>query len=96
MIELITAAEAGIFIAFSVTVIGIGMAIRKRAIRNKQKRIEQDVRQSEQIGKLTRKETHEPEPQETQSPSTETPTENIDTDALLDSLKDDTEQQKSD
>ena len=88
MIELITAAEAGIFVAFSITVIGIGMAIRKRAMRNKQKRLEQDLSRSE-----TEKQIREPEPQETQNPQTETP-DQLDTDALLDSLRDDTEQPK--
>ena len=88
MIELITAAEAGIFVAFSITVIGIGMAIRKRAMRNKQKRLEQELSRSE-----TEKQIREPEPQETQNPQTETP-DQIDTDALLDSLRDDTEQPK--
>ena len=84
------------FVAFTVSGVGIGLAIRKRAIRKKQKRMAQDIKQSEQISKLTEKQTPEPEPQETQSPSTETPTGFIDTDALLDEIKDDSEHPKSD
>ena len=96
MIEIITAAEIGMFVAFTVSGVGIGLEIRKRAIRKKQKRIAQEIKQSEQISKLTEKQTPEPEPQETQSPQTETPTEHIDTDALLDEIKDDSEPPKSD
>ena len=59
MIEIITAAEIGMFVAFAVSGVGIGLAIRKRAIRKKQKRIAQDIKQSEQISKLTEKEADE-------------------------------------
>ena len=45
MIEIITAAEVGMFVAFAVSGVGIGLAIRKRAIRKKQKRIAQDIKQ---------------------------------------------------
>ena len=41
----LTPAQIGMFIAFSVAGIGIGMAMKRRAMRKKQRKVEQDVKE---------------------------------------------------
>ena len=40
----LTPAQIGMFIAFSIMIVGLGMAVKRRAMRKKQRKVEQDVK----------------------------------------------------
>ena len=79
----LTPAQIGMFIAFSIAIVGLGMAMKRRAMRKKQKAVEQDVKDHD-----IKKNVEHPEP--TQDKIHEG---KHDVDALLDSLKKDTEKE---
>ena len=79
----LTPAQIGMFIAFSIAIVGLGMAMKRRAMRKKQKAVEQDVKEHD-----IKKNVEHQEP--TQDKIDEG---KHDVDALLDSLKKDTEKE---
>ncbi|MAF36959.1 hypothetical protein CL622_07620 [archaeon] len=84
----LTAAEVGMFVAFTIAIVGIGMGIRLRAMRKRQNKVQQDV------------ETHDTkqdvEPQQSKEKPTETESEKKpehDVDAMLEDLKKDSDKE---
>lgn len=75
----LTPAQIGMFIAFSIAGIGIGMAMKRRAMRKKQRKVEQDVKEHD-IKKDVEHQKPQPEQQDEH-----------DVDALLRDLKDKSE-----
>lgn len=90
----LTPAEIGMFIAFSIGVVGLGMAMRLRAMRKKQKHVKAEV---EEYEFKSNPETLAPEKvvkqQETEPELDDEVTPKHDVDALLDSLKKDSEKE---
>ena len=80
-------AQIGMFLAFSITTVGIGMALKRRAMRKKQQNVKQDV---EEYEFKSNPETLAPERVEKNPQDTEQPkdNQNVDDDALLKDLKD--------
>ena len=90
----LTPAQIGMFIAFSIMIVGLGMAVKRRAMRKKQKQVKSEVEEYEFKSnpetlapeKVVKQQETEPEPDDEVKPK-------HDVDALLDSLKKDSEKE---
>ena len=86
MSEIITSAEIGMFVAFSLMVIGVGMAMRRRSKRTQEAKAIYEMERSK-----TQHDLDTPtEPVATETPETEsTETGKLDVDRILDEVRDD-------